>query len=127
MIKMLFTRAVSVLMIVIFFGGCVSTTKMHINTTDLNGKPVEDATVFIDGVFIGQTPNASKRVSNFNGKDTQIIVAKEGYSTVRTAADKEVKAANLVFGVLLNFFAWFWIYGPKEQQNVILTSEPATE
>jgi hypothetical protein len=34
--------------------------------------------------------------------DREIIVLKDGYYTARTKAVKEIKAANVVLGILLN-------------------------
>jgi hypothetical protein len=128
MAKGVFVRAVSVLLILVFLSGCASSTKMTISAIEPNGKLVDDATVIVDGEIIGQTPNASRRISNFAGTKTEIIVLKDGYDTVRTEPIKEVKATNVVLGiVLLNFFAWMWVYGPKQQQNIILTPVPAVD
>lgn len=120
-------KAVSALLILAYFCGCASSTKITVNVIEPDGKPITDATVVIDGKNIGQTPNASKRVSNFVGRKTEIRVSKDGYDTVKTEAVKEVKAANVVLGVLLNFMAWMWVYGPTSHQDVILTPGPAVE
>jgi len=123
--KSLMVKAVSIMMILILFGGCVTSTKMKVYVTEADGKPVDDAVVLVNGENIGQTPNARAKVSNFVGTNTQITVMKDGYSTVRTEAVKDAKAANIVLGILipLNFFAFLWCAGPKAQQEVILTPE----
>ena len=123
MMKGLTVKAVCVLLIAVFFAGCASSTKMTVNVIESNGKPVGDAVVMVDGVNIGQTPNAVIRVSNFVGTTPEIMISKDGYDTVRTEAVKEVKATNVVLGVMLNFFSWFYVYGPKSQQNIILIPE----
>jgi hypothetical protein len=123
MIKGLFIKAISFLMILVLFSGCVSTTMMKVNAIEPTGKPVDNATVLVNGENIGQTPNASTEVSNFVGTDTEITVSKDGYYTARTGAVKEVKMANVVLGVLLNVWAFLWVSGPKAQQSVVLTPE----
>jgi hypothetical protein len=125
-LKSVSVKAIGILMILSVFGGCVSSTKMNIMALDVNGNPVNDATVMINGEVIGQTPNAQITASNFAGKGYDIIVTKDGYQTVRTEAVKEVKASNIMFGIFLfSIPAWFWIYGPKAQQIVELSPELA--
>ena len=116
-------KTISILLIPVFFAGCASSTKMTVNVFEPNGSPVVDATVFVDGEVIGQTPNARVKVSNFVGNNFEITVLKDGYETVKTAPVKEVKQTNVVSGILLNFFAWLWVYGPKSNQSIILTPE----
>jgi len=125
--KGLFVKAISVLLILVFMGGCAVSTKMTVNTITSDGKPITDAVVMVDGINIGQTPNASKRVSNFVGTTPEIMVSKDGFETVKTEAVKEVKATNVVLGIMLNFFSWLWVYGPKPQQNIVLTPEQAED
>jgi hypothetical protein len=127
MFKAVFLKAVSGLLILVFLSSCAVTTKMTIRAIEPSGRLITDATVLVDGEIIGQTPNASYRVSNFAGTNTEIIVLKDGYDTVRTEPVKEVKAANVVLGIMLNFFAWLWVYGPKPQQNIILTPVQVVE
>jgi len=121
--KSLTIKAVSIMMILILFGGCVTSTKMKVYVTEADGKPINDATVLVNGENIGQTPNARAKVSNFVGSNTQITVIKDGYNTVRTEAIKDAKPANIVLGILipLNFFAFLWCAGPRAQQEVILS------
>jgi hypothetical protein len=126
MVKGLLIKAIGIVMILVLFSGCVSTTMMRVNAIEPTGKPVDNATVLVNGENIGQTPNASSKVSNFVGADTEITVSKDGYYTARTDAVKEVKAANVVLGILLNIFAFLWVSGPKAHQNVVLTPEEIT-
>jgi len=124
MMKRLFTRAISILLIIAFMNGCAATTKMTVNVMSSDGKPVTDAVVMVDGINIGQTPNAMTKVSNFFGSKPEIMVIKEGFEPVKTEAAKEVKAVNIVLGiVMLNVFSWMWVYGPKSQQNIILAEQ----
>jgi uncharacterized membrane protein len=127
MVKRLLIKVTSFLMILVLFSGCVSTTMMRVNAVEPNGKPVDNATVLVNGENIGQTPNASTKVSNFVGSDTEITVSKDGYYTARTEAVEEVKAANVILGISLNIFAFLWVSGPKAQQNVVLTPEETAE
>jgi hypothetical protein len=121
MLKSFFVKATGILMISVFIGSCASTTTMRVNATDLNGSPVDNATVMVNGDNIGQTPNAITEVSNFVGTETEITVSKEGYYTTRTEAVHKVKPKNIVLGTLLNVFAFLWVVGPKTQQNLVLT------
>jgi len=123
MLKCFLVKIMSIIMILILFNGCVSSTMMTVYATEPNGRPVNGATVLINGENIGQTPNASKKVSNFIGSDTQITVSKDGYYIVRTEAVKEAKVANIVLGIFLNLFALLWVSGPKAQQNVVISPE----
>jgi hypothetical protein len=115
------------LMLLVLLSGCVSTTMMRVNTLEPTGKLVVNATVLVNGENIGQTPNASTKVSNFVGTDTEITVLKDGYYTANTEAVKEIKETNLILGIFLNIWAFLWISGPKAQQNVILIPEETAE
>jgi hypothetical protein len=121
--KGLLIKVIGFLMILVLFSGCVSTTMMRVNAIEPTGKPVDNATVLVNGELIGQTPNASTKVSNFFEADTEITVSKDGYYTTRTEAVKEVKTANVVLGILINIWAFLWVSGPKAHQNVILIPE----
>ena len=116
-------KIVCVLIIITLFTGCVSSTVMRVNTTESNGKPVDNAIVFVNGENIGHTPNASAKVSNFIGTKTEITVMKEGYHAARKIADGEYKTVNIILGILINVWALLWAEGPKEQQHVILIPE----
>jgi uncharacterized membrane protein len=126
MIKGLLIKGINFLLILVLFSGCVSTTMMRVTAVEPTGKPVDNATVLVNGENIGQTPNARTKVSNFLGADTEITVSKNGYYTARKEAVKEVKMPNIVLGILLNTFALLWVSGPKAQQNVVLTPEETT-
>jgi hypothetical protein len=126
MVKSLFVKVIGILMVLILFGSCVMSTKMRVDVTDANGVPVNNANVFVNGQSAGQTPGASTKVSNFVVAKNEITVSKEGYYPARVQPEKQVKVANVLCGILLlNVFAWLWVYGPKAQQNVVLTPEPA--
>ena len=121
MIKSFFVKAIGVLMVLVLFGSCASTTTMRVNANDPNGRPIDDAAVLVNGENICRTPNAITRVSNFAGTETEITVSKEGYYATRTEASHKVMPKNIVLGSLLNVFAFLWVVGPKTQQNVVLT------
>jgi hypothetical protein len=125
MIKKGFVKAIGVLMILVLFSSC--TTMMRVNVIERTGKPVDNATVLVNDENIGQTPNAGTSVSNFVGSDTVITVLKDGYYTARKEADKEIKVGPAIVGWLLLWPVLLWAYGPKAQQNIILTSEETAE
>jgi len=126
MLKDSLVKVISVLMVVFLFSSCVMSTKMVVNAIDTNGVPVNNANVFVDGKPAGQTPGARTKASNFLTAKNEITVSKEGYSTARVQPVKQVKVANVLCGILLlNVFAWLWVYGPKAQQSVVLSPEPA--
>ncbi len=96
--------------------GCVSSTKVTFNTD------TPDAEVYVDGELIGKTPVTAK-LSNAVWEDPTITIKKEGYKTINSNVQKEVKAANIIFGICLNAPAFLWCYGPKANQNFMLTPE----
>lgn len=101
---------------VLGFSGCVSSSRVTFYTEE------DGANVYIDGELIGQTP-VTVELSNAVWEDPDILLKKDGYRDLNTELRREVKGANVAFGLLLNTFAWLWVYGPKEQQHFILTSE----
>ena len=94
--------------------GCVSSSDVTFNTD------VDGAEVYIDGELIGTTPTTIE-LSNAVWEDPDIVIRKTGYKDLKTNLRKEIKGPNVVFGLLLNTWAWLWVYGPKENQSFILT------
>ena len=118
MLKRCFSVSISILLILVFFGGCATT--MSVNAIDPNGTPINGATVMVDGLNIGQTPDAATRESNFIGNNPSIRVVAEGFNPRTTEAAREFKVAPFIAGL----FLWpllLWVYGPRAEQNVILT------
>jgi len=103
----------------VFFGSC--TTMMTVNAVDPNGRPIKSATVIVDGENIGKTPEASKSVTNFIGETPSIRVTAEGYQTRTVEATKELKIGPLIGGFFTGAVLFLWVWGPKAEQNVILT------
>jgi len=97
---------------------------MNVDVTDHRGVPVSGATVLVDGRNIGQTPNASVRVSNLAGSLPVIRVWKEGYIPVQREAAGEIKVASLIGGILI-LVPFLWIYGPSSHQHITLMPQPA--
>ena len=118
----LFTRLVSLSLILIFISGC--STTMNIYTVDSIGNQVTGATVMIDGENIGQTPNASKKVSNFAASDIEIRVIAEGFRTRITEPMMEIKVGTFICALIPPLWLlMFWAWGPRTQQYVILSPE----
>ena len=113
-------KAVSVFLVLAILlpmvSSCVTKTKVTFNT-DVTG-----ADVYVDGEYIGKTP-ATKKLSNAVWEDPEIVIKKEGYRDMRTGVKKEVKAVNLIFGVILWWPSFLWVHGPKSQQHYVLSSE----
>ena len=93
---------------------CVSSSYVTFNTD------VDGADVYIDGELVGTTPTTVE-LSNAVWEDPDIVIRKTGYKDLRTSLTKEIKGPNVAFALLLNTWAWLWVYGPKENQNFILT------
>ena len=128
MCRNLTVKITCVLLTLVLFGGCVSSTMMTVYATDPNGRPLDNAAVSVNGESIGQTPNARKKVSNFAGTDVLLTVSRDGYYTTNTDAVIEAKAANILMGIFfINPFAYLWVAGPKANQNVVLMPVTAGE
>lgn len=99
--------------------GCVSSTNVTFYTD------AQEAEVYVDGELIGSTP-ATAKLSNGIWNDPTITIKKDGYKTLNTSLQKEVKTPNIVLGILLNWPAFLWCYGPKRNQNFILTPDTSS-
>ena len=117
-----FVRVIGILMILVMFGAC--TTTMHVNAVDIEGNFIDGASVLVDGVFIGYTPDASTSVSNAVWDSTEIRVTKDGYRPSVVEANREIKVAPLIAGIFL-WVPLLWVWGPRAQQNVVLQEAPA--
>ena len=103
-------------MLIVFCTGCVTSTRVRINSD------VEGAEVYIDGQKIGTTPTEIA-LSNAIWEDPDVVLKKEGYKDLHTNVKKEVKAVNLVSGLLLWLPSLLWVYGPKSNQNYMMIPE----
>jgi len=118
MLRNWLSKGIGVLLILVFVVGC--STTMNVNVFDPTGRPIDGATVSVDGGPIGQTPDASTRVSNFVGNTPSIRVTADGYLPRTVDAEKEFKVGAFIGGI----FVWpvlLWVWGPRAQQNIILT------
>lgn len=79
--------------------------------TDIPG-----AEVRINNKEIGKTPLETK-LSNDAFKTYRVEIAKEGYDTLHTDLDKEVKAGNLIAGLIIIWPLLLWCYGPAPYQH----------
>jgi len=93
---------------------CVTSTAVRMNSD------VEGANVTIDGVPIGVTPLQTK-MSNAIWEDPDVILKKEGYKDLVTSVKKEVKPVNLVCGIIIWWPSLLWVYGPKKDQNFVMS------
>ena len=105
----------------LFLSSCVASSRVTFNVHNSKGKPI-NAQVFVDGEMIGNAP-AGTKMSNGIWNDPEVQVNHDGYRPYRGGVVNEVKAANIVLGLTINYFAWLWCYGPKKQQYVILEEQ----
>lgn len=103
-------------MMISIFSSCVTQTRVNINSD------VEGATVYIDGQKIGTTP-VQVSLSNAVWEEPDVLLKKDGYKDLHTNLTKEVKIVNAVAGLLIWWPSLLWCYGPKTNQNYILTPE----
>ena len=116
-VKRFFTGLLVAISICAVCTSCVTSTRVRISSD------IEGAEVYIDGEKVGTTPTQVK-LSNAVWSSPDVILKKDGYKDLYTELKKEVKAVNLVFGILLWTPSLLWCYGPKQNQNYFLT--PAT-
>lgn len=107
-------KLIIILVIVSFlFSSCVSATNVTFYTEP------EGAEVYVDDESLGESPT-SKRMTNGVWADPRVRVEAEGYKPRSTRVDKELKAANLVLGLLLWWPALLWVHGPEPRQRIEL-------
>lgn len=95
------------LLVTLLFTSCSTMVRIE---TDVPG-----ATVKINNQKVGTTP-VVKNLSDAIWQEYHIEISKDGYDTVRTKLDKEIKVGQLIGGL----FVWpilFWSYGPVAYQN----------
>jgi hypothetical protein len=114
------TKTITLAAMSLLLAGCAMTTQMDVNVTDYRGNPIDGATVLVDGQNIGQSPNASIRVSNQIGSLPVIRVWKDGYNPAQMEAAAEVKVPSAIGGIFL-LVPFIWVYGPRANQHVVLT------
>lgn len=105
-----------VLAAVIFLSGCITRTNVSFRTSE------PGAEVYLDHELIGITP-LKHRISNGIWEDPDVLIRKAGYRDISTQLDKEIKAVNLIFGVLGWFPSFLWVYGPDSTQSYTLIEE----
>lgn len=104
------------ILLVLTFASCVTSSNVTFYTD------VDGAEVYVDGVLIGTTP-ATAKLSNAIWDDPTITIKKEGYKPLNTGLQKEAKTVNIVLGVIVDWPAFLFCYGPKESQNFMLVPE----
>ena len=110
--KKWFLRGIILFLVLVFLGGC-TTMNMNVNALDHNGRPINGATVTVDGMYIGQTPYARTKVS-YSSAPT-IKVEASGYETVTVIAKRRFSLGRFLF---VNMF---YPVQPRKNQDVILT------
>ena len=79
----------------------------------IDSKP-QGATVYIDGAPRGETP-ITQELSNLAFETYQLRLELEGYHSVYTSLEQEVKVGAAIGGFLF-LPAWLWAYGPVDYQ-----------
>ena len=100
----------------VFTSSCVLTTMVTIETIP------DDVEVYVDSQLIGDSP-VTVRMSNAVWEDPEILLKKEGYRDLRTSPQKEVKALNLISGLIFVAIPLLWVYGPEPYQSFMLSEE----
>jgi hypothetical protein len=109
-------KLISIVLVLTILSGCVSTTMVRIETN------VEDAEVTVDGVPLGETP-VVMQMSNGIWNDPVIAISADGYRDYYGVVSKELKAVNLVCGLLLWWPSLLYVWGPKPYQLFVLVEE----
>lgn len=102
--------------LMVLLASCVTSTAVNFDTD------VQGAEVYVDGSLIGTTPTSTK-MSNAIWEDPDVVLKKEGYKTTHVPLAKEVKTVNLVAGLVIWWPSLLWVYGPKANQNFMLTPD----
>lgn len=96
--------------------GCVTST-----TVTLDSAP-QGAEVRLDNQVVGTTPT-TVRLSNAVWEDPVLNIRADGYRDMYGSLQKEVKAGNLIVGLLLFWPSLLWCFGPQEYQYYDLIEE----
>ena len=107
----LVTLAVGVLL-----SGCVMTSSVTFDSDP------QGADVYVDHRLLGRTP-VTISMSNAIWESATVMYRMDGYREARIPVDKEVKATNLVVGLILWWPSLLWVYGPSEYQYVTLIEQ----
>ena len=83
----------------------------------------EDARVYLNQRPLGEAP-VDVELSNFVGNSYQVRIERDGYETIRTDLQKEVKVGNLIVGLILVWPLLLWTWGPQPYQYYELEEEP---
>ena len=104
-------------LVTVLLSSCVTKSRVGFDSNVLG------AELYIDGEYYGEIPT-TVRLSNAAWKDPEVVLQKEGYRTLYTSLDREVKAVNLVFGVTIWWPSLLWMYGPDREQYYTMREEP---
>lgn len=96
------------LLISVLLTSCVTSTMVSFNGN------VDGAEVYIDDVYMGETPLEVK-MSNFVTEEPTIVIEKDGYEPYKGRLKKETKVINVITGILF-YIPFLWCYGPKDVQ-----------
>lgn len=110
-------KAVVLIVLVLFtLTSCVSTTMVRFDSN------VDGAEVRLDDRPVGHTPMVMK-ISNGIWENPNAMVSADGYRDLHTELDKELKAINLVFGLILWWPSLLYVWGPDSYQYYQLVEE----
>ena len=108
-------KAISILLVMILLGGCVSRTL-------IKSFP-EGATVFIDSINEGVTPLVYSDMA-VTGTEKKLRLEKEGYKPLETEITKDKFQVLPCIGTVLCIFPVVWLFGYPEEQTFKLEKLP---
>lgn len=114
--KKIITTGTIIIIILLLFSSCVTSTNVWFETN------IDGAEIYIDGERIGKTPIEYK-LSNAIWEDPDVVIRKKGYKDLRVGLKKEVKAVNLICGIIFWWPSLLWCYGPKDKQYFEMIKE----
>ena len=100
-----------VVIVMLVLSACITNTQV---TFDSN---VDGAKVTLDQRPLGNTP-MTVLLGNAVWEGGTILAEADGYRDVRLPLQKELKVANLVFGLLLWPPSLLWVWGPAPIQYI---------
>jgi hypothetical protein len=97
--------------------------EMIIQVKSETGEDINGAEVYVNGEWIGRTPNVVMETSSAVWKHYFIKVKCDGYNEIEVEAVKEPKFGIIIVGFFFLWWLWLWSYGPKSRQKITLSKK----